>query len=275
MRTPAALGVAVVVSALLAGQGVLAQPTAAERQASSRAHHGLGVLSPDPVFEAPFSAEALTVWRPPASSGLPEWRATARYYRDRAGRVRVEQQFVGRTDQQSQRVIIRPDPNSPPAYVLDPLARTVSRTVRGHALATVGGADSIVMALGMVRFIDFFQPARRPADRPAEHTEEPLGHRVIAGVGAVGTRLDISRPYGPTAIDVRITQERWVSPELQVMVYSRTEDSRSGILEYRLTHVDRTEPPAALFTVPADYAEVALPFPQKWENPYVLAQPAR
>ena len=43
-----------------------------------------------PAAGAPFSAEALTTWHAPANSGRPELRVTARYYRDRAGRVRVD-----------------------------------------------------------------------------------------------------------------------------------------------------------------------------------------
>jgi hypothetical protein len=53
------------------------------------------ILRGGPVLDAPLSAEATTVWHPPPSSGRGEIRATAHYYRDRAGRVRVEQNVVG------------------------------------------------------------------------------------------------------------------------------------------------------------------------------------
>src|SRR5688572_19300793 len=62
---------------------------------------------------APFSAEA--VWVPSPNSGRAELRSIARYYRDRAGRVRVD--FVGGTI--PQRVMVRPDADSNVAYLLD------------------------------------------------------------------------------------------------------------------------------------------------------------
>src|SRR5262245_25186413 len=64
-----------------------------------------------PVMNAPFSAEATTIWQPPASTGQAALRATARYYRDSAGRVRVEQSFVGQGDR-PQHIILAPEADS-------------------------------------------------------------------------------------------------------------------------------------------------------------------
>src|SRR6476660_435351 len=60
------------------------------RLASHEAAPGLGA----PVLNAPFSAEAVTTWRPNEPSERLEWRVSVRFYRDREGRVRVEQTFV-------------------------------------------------------------------------------------------------------------------------------------------------------------------------------------
>ena len=49
-----------------------------------------------------------------------------------------------------------------------------------------------------------------------------------------------------------MVDERWESAELQLLVYSWHSDSRSTI-EYRLSNIRRTEPPAHLFEVPTDY----------------------
>jgi len=74
--------------------------------------------SPDcialPLRDAPFSAEAVTVWHPSANSGRTELRVIARYYRDRAGRVRVD--FVGGNT--PQRVFITGDADSHVTYLL-------------------------------------------------------------------------------------------------------------------------------------------------------------
>ena len=49
------------------------------------------------------------------------------------------------------------------------------------------------------------------------------------------------------------TDERWESPELKVLVYSRQSDPRTGVVEYRLTNIIRSEPPPDLFVLPPDY----------------------
>jgi hypothetical protein len=48
--------------------------------------------------------------------------------------------------------------------------------------------------------------------------------------------------------------EEWFSSELQVVVLSTTKDPRIGETTYRLTDIQRAEPSATLFVVPADYA---------------------
>jgi hypothetical protein len=52
-----------------------------------------GLLDSPPVLGAPFSAIATTVWPLPGGPG-PGFRATARYFRDWSGRVRVEQSVL-------------------------------------------------------------------------------------------------------------------------------------------------------------------------------------
>jgi hypothetical protein len=62
--------------------------------------------------------------------------------------------------------------------------------------------------------------------------------------------------------------ERWISPELKLEMYARSEDGEIGVVEYRVTTISRAEPPAALFEVPADYVPGAA-YPGTLElNPY-------
>ena len=49
-----------------------------------------------------------------------------------------------------------------------------------------------------------------------------------------------------------MTDERWESGELQLLIQSRHSDSRS-IIEYRLSNIRRLEPPAHLFEILPDY----------------------
>jgi hypothetical protein len=55
-----------------------------------------GPLTGRPTLDAPFSADAITTIRQTLGDGSPiERSAMARYYRDRAGRVRIEQVISG------------------------------------------------------------------------------------------------------------------------------------------------------------------------------------
>jgi hypothetical protein len=47
--------------------------------------------------------------------------------------------------------------------------------------------------------------------------------------------------------------ETWYSPDLQVTVYSRHSDPRTGESVYRLASIRRGEPAPDLFKVPEDY----------------------
>jgi hypothetical protein len=98
-----------------------------------------------------------------------------------------------------------------------------------------------------------------PADvRP---TEEQLGTRQIEGVKATGRRTTAIIPTNRVGNDrpITITDERWESPELRLVVYSRFSDPRTGVVEFRLTGINRTEPRADLFTVPPEYTVIATP----------------
>ena len=98
-----------------------------------------------------------------------------------------------------------------------------------------------------------------PADVRA--TDEQLGTRQIEGVRTIGRRTTAIIPINRVGNDqpITITDERWESPELQLVVYSRFSDPRTGVVEYRLTGINRSEPRADLFTVPAEYTVIGTP----------------
>ena len=73
-----------------------------------------------------------------------------------------------------------------------------------------------------------------------------MGRRITATV-STGTSAD-----GGT---VDVVDEVWESPELPIVIASRTNDPRSGVLDFRVTKIRRTEPSARLFEVPADYVD--------------------
>ena len=206
-----------------------------------------------PVRNVPFSAEAVTAWYPPSSSGKAELRSTARYYRDRDGRVRVD--FVG--GKSRGRVIVTLGADSTTAHFLDASARTATKGVRQGLAMIVGGGcfNWFMLPLSVNRFVGF---GGRPLD------EEPLGERSMAGVHVTGTRFSTELPIPVTGMAL---DERWVSAELKLVVHGRREDSVIGVVEYQLRKISRTDPPAHLFEVPADYVEVR-GTAKCWENPY-------
>lgn len=82
-----------------------------------------------------------------------------------------------------------------------------------------------------------------------------LGTQTIEGVPAQGTRTTRTIPAGAVGNEqpIVITTETWYSPDLKVLVLSKTSDPRIGETTYKLTNIQRSEPPADLFQVPADY----------------------
>jgi hypothetical protein len=89
----------------------------------------------------------------------------------------------------------------------------------------------------------------------AEINQESLSTQTIEGVEVEGTRVTITIPAGKIGNDRPIVtvNERWYSPELQVIVLSKNSDPRMGETTYRLTNIVRIEPDPSPFQVPADY----------------------
>ncbi len=82
-----------------------------------------------------------------------------------------------------------------------------------------------------------------------------LGTQTVEGVPAQGTRITRILPAGSVGNEqpLTITTETWYSPDLKVLVMSKTSDPRMGETTYKLTNIQRSEPPASLFEVPDDY----------------------
>lgn len=85
--------------------------------------------------------------------------------------------------------------------------------------------------------------------------KESLGKQTVEGVEADGTRVTTTIPAGEIGNEqpIEIVFESWYSPELQAVISSKHSDPRSGENTYRLTNINRTEPPHSLFEVPSDY----------------------
>lgn len=89
----------------------------------------------------------------------------------------------------------------------------------------------------------------------AKAVTRQLGERAFSGVRAEGNQRSYTIPAGEIGnrAPIDVSSETWYSPELQVTVYHKRSDPRSGEVVYKLDNLKRGEPPAALFSVPSDY----------------------
>jgi hypothetical protein len=214
-------------------------------------------------------------------------RTTGRVYRDGEGRVRREENRAH--GQSGQGSITITDPVANVSVAMDPETKTAWRTASGTARAIVGlgGRGGAVarstnvdpaelerrrrieaeIAAGTARTVAPPPPPPAPAQGAAggmlrrtggpdwEEKTEQLPARQIEGVMAEGTRITRTIPAGAIGNEqpIVITSEEWVSPELQVLVMTRTSDPRTGESTYRLMNITRGEPNPSWFEIPPDY----------------------
>ena len=86
-------------------------------------------------------------------------------------------------------------------------------------------------------------------------TTTDLGTQTIEGVLAKGTQVTSTYPAGAfgNEMPLAITTETWYSPDLKILVMSKSNDPRIGETTYKLTNLVRGEPDPSLFNIPADY----------------------
>jgi hypothetical protein len=98
-------------------------------------------------------------------------------------------------------------------------------------------------------------PLVPPMAPPEPGVTSSLGSRDFDGVRADGTKTTWTIPAGRIGNEkpIEIVAERWYSPELMIVVYSRHADPRTGERIYRLEGLKREEPSADLFKPPADF----------------------
>jgi hypothetical protein len=217
-----------------------------------------------PVAGAPFSADAITNVRLMLTDGSTlEQKTTAQYYRDSAGRVRVELRMDGlpppRTlAERHIRTFVSPAPGQEPTLTLDSETRTAHILPRFALAYAAGGGREIAIPIGGVRFLvlkraqDMLTWKEAP---PGKVIDELLGSRRIDGLETIGRRVTITISTAEAADGNarQLIDERWQSPALRLIVAARSTDTRLGDVEYRLANIRRADPPASLFEVPGDY----------------------
>lgn len=180
--------------------------------------------------------------RPLADGTTLTHRTEERKWRDSQGRFR----------KQIAEVIDGHEPEFETASIVDPVANTltilhlVSKTATVFHLLDHGPGslhpyveldDMPVMALPGVQV-----------------KIEKLEPKTIAGVYAVGRRVTRVRLPGVIGNNKPVTSvsERWVSPDLKILLASSSDDPREQLMR-QVTQLDRNEPDPSVFNIPADF----------------------
>jgi hypothetical protein len=249
------------------------------------------------VKGAPYSAQAVTESVQLLTDGNRIVRKnTAQVHRDSEGRTRRDQTlgYIGpyATSGDVPQTVFINDPVAGVHYILDPSRKTVRKLPRvemrfksegGPAQARQRAAEDAAGQKFEIERSFVFERVPGPAAPPPplppgvegpniefhvthsrhEAKTEKLEPRSFDGVMAEGTRTTMTIPAGEIGNEqpIQVVDERWYSPELQVVVMTRHSDPRTGETTYRLTNIARTEPAAALFQVPSDYTLKETPAP--------------
>ena len=207
------------------------------------------------VTGAPFSATAVSETTQTLADGNHIARKTqSNIFRDSQGRIRREVTLLGFgpltvSGQPKSFVVIR-DPMAGSNFILHPDTKTAEQIRK--PFGEMKGAVKEVLKNKMMGNRELRQ---QRAIESGDLKKEDLGTQTISGVVTQGTRVTHTIPAGKIGNEkpITIVRESWYSNDLQMVVMSKHSDPWSGERTYTLTNIQRTEPAASLFAVPADY----------------------
>ncbi len=242
-----------------------------------------------PVTGAPYSADEVSEQLQTLADGthLSQRYVQRKIYRDVDGRTRVERPAFppnAPNAPQPPTVIEITDPVAGYRYVLDTQNKVAHRqampelsqggAVRGQVMGGGGGgrltapplppppppapgeaAPRVAPAIVATDSVHLsMTPNGAPSSVP-KFTSETLATQTIDGVLVEGRRSTMTYAVGTIGNDREIvtTNESWMSPDLGILVMSKSSDPRSGEHTFRLENLSRNPPDPALFTPPADY----------------------
>jgi hypothetical protein len=148
------------------------------------------------------------------------------------------------------------DPVAGASYALQPDQKTAQKLPQRHGPKNGNG------------------PPPPPRDDANNVVSTPLGTQTISGVLAEGTRYTRTIPAGAIGNQkpIVIVTERWYSSDLQTVVMTKRSDPRTGDTVFTLTNIQRVEPDASLFQVPADFT-ITQGRPGRGRGPGAQGQP--
>lgn len=222
------------------------------------------------VTGAPYSAQVMTeqIQTLPDGNRIDQ-TSTGSVARDGQGRMRRDEALptLEGDNGQSPHVIMIDDPVAQVHWTLDAQTKSAMKMAlpTGNALfgtmpppvgpnrtffySAVGpGPSTLAMNKQFIR-------KAAPATPDPNVTKSDLGTQTIEGVSAQGTRFTRTIPARQIGNEqpITITTETWYSPQLRVLIMSKSNDPRMGETIYKLTEIQRSEPAPNLFQPPEDY----------------------
>src|SRR5690349_8481392 len=204
------------------------------------------------VTGAPFSGVAVTESTQTLSDGNHITHKTqSNIFRDSQGRSRKEVTITGLAPLAAsgtpKSFVVINDPVASATFVLHPDTK-IAEKMGGHAgRGKRGPANESLKGK--------WQAREEQEVASGNLKKEDLGTQTIAGVSAQGTRVTRTIPAGQMGNEkpILIVHETWFSNDLQMVVKSTRSNPWIGQTTYTLTNIQRTEPAASLFAVPADF----------------------
>jgi len=205
------------------------------------------------VKGAPFSATATSETTEALQDGSVIHRTSqVSMYRDSLGRSRHEATFTGfgplTASGAPKKMVMISDPVAGVHIMLDDTQKIAHKSALRAHNGPAANADS-------TGFQGRMQEREQQLEAAGLLKKESLGTQTINGVVAEGTRITHTIPAGQIGNEkaLQVVSERWYSADLQIVLKSTRTDPRSGTTTYTVTSLQRTEPAATLFAVPADY----------------------
>jgi hypothetical protein len=211
------------------------------------------------IAGAPYSADAVNeVVQMLADGNRIVDRTTTKQYRDSQGRERRE---LGS-------MITISDPIAKVSYTLHPDTKTAEKMdSNGRNFFFFSFNNSEHLPIQRTQLLPSNPPMPAVAQRLQVAVAPQLGAisdqgptellpaRTIEGVQANGTKTVRTIPAGAIGNErpIEIVDETWTAPELGVTILTTHSDPRTGTTTYKLTNINRSEPPRSLFEVPPDY----------------------
>ena len=200
-------------------------------------------LSETDVTGAPYSAIEENMYSKKKDDGTyaDTTLTTTHIYRDSQGRTRAERYVTSFRDD-------KPEARLMSIVITDPVTDSLYRLDKENLVATR-------------RSWKAFQteppdPCSVPIPKPEfPVTTNSLGLQIVEGLTVEGYRQSMEVPQDAVGNSnkIDIVEETWISSDLKVAVLMKRDDSPGRRSTVRLTHVDRSEPDAALFQIPPDY----------------------